>query len=82
MTVIYLESATETLGDSTTLWEEGLNKEIKSKEIWDSLTCNGIELTISGLFDFTPISSYLGNIELCSKSKVVIYLLLELELLF
>ncbi len=71
MTVIYLVSASETIGDSAALCQGGLNREITSDEISGSLACDGIVSAISGLFGCTPITSYSQNVGLCSMTKVV-----------
>ena len=71
MTVIFLVSATETIGDSAALCQGGLNREITEEEISGSLACDGIASAISGLFGCSPITSYSQNIGLCSMTKIV-----------
>jgi len=71
MLVIYLVSATETIGDSTAVCETGLNKEISEKELSGALAVDGFVSSISGLFGCTPITSFSQNIGLVAMTKVV-----------
>lgn len=69
--VIYLVSATETIGDSTALAETGLNRSIEEKELSGSLAADGFVSSIAGLFGCTPITSFSQNIGLVAMTKVV-----------
>lgn len=69
--VIYLVSATETIGDSTALAETGLNRQIEEKELSGSLAADGFISSIAGLFGCTPITSFSQNIGLVAMTKVV-----------
>lgn len=69
--VIYLVSATETIGDSTALAETGLNRSIEKKELSGSLAADGFVSSIAGLFGCTPITSFSQNIGLVAMTKVV-----------
>lgn len=71
MTVIYIVSATETIGDSTAVAETGLNRQIKDKELSGSLAVDGFISSIAGLFGCTPITSFSQNIGLVAMTKVV-----------
>ncbi|MCQ2583165.1 MAG: purine permease [Treponema sp.] len=69
--VIYLVSATETIGDSTAVAETGLNRPITEKELSGSLAVDGFVSSIAGLFGCTPITSFSQNIGLVAMTKVV-----------
>lgn len=71
MVVIYLVSATETIGDTSALAETGLNREVKEEEISGSLAVDGFISSIAGLFGCTPITSFSQNIGLVAMTKVV-----------
>ncbi len=69
--LIFLVSATETIGDTSALAMTGLNRKIKTKEISGSLACDGFISSISGLFGCLPITSFSQNIGLVAMTKVV-----------
>ncbi len=71
MTVIYLVSATETIGDSTAVAETGLNRPITEKELSGSLVVDGFVSSIAGIFGCTPITSFSQNVGLVAMTKVV-----------
>ncbi|MEE1166220.1 MAG: nucleobase:cation symporter-2 family protein [Treponema sp.] len=69
--VIFLVSATETIGDSTALAETGLGRPIEKKELSGSLAADGFVSSIAGVFGCTPITSFSQNIGLVAMTKVV-----------
>ena len=69
--VIFLVSATETIGDTSALAVSGLNREVTTKEITGSIAVDGFISTISGLFGCLPITSFSQNVGLISMTKVV-----------
>ena len=71
MAVIYLVSATETIGDSSAVCETGLNRSIEQKELSGSLAVDGFISTIAGIFGCTPIPSFSQNVGLVAMTKVV-----------
>ncbi|MBQ4378777.1 MAG: purine permease [Treponema sp.] len=71
MVVIYLVSATETIGDSTAVAETGLNRKITDKELSGSLAVDGFVSSVAGLFGCTPITSFSQNIGLVAMTRVV-----------
>ncbi|MBQ0051969.1 MAG: purine permease [Treponema sp.] len=71
MVVIYLVSATETIGDSTAVAETGLNRSISEKELSGSLAVDGFISALAGVFGCTPITSFSQNIGLVAMTKVV-----------
>lgn len=72
VTLIYLVSAAETIGDTTAISKGGLNRNIKDFEISGSLACDGFLSAISsGVFNTPPITSFSQNVGLVSMTKVV-----------
>jgi NCS2 family nucleobase:cation symporter-2 len=71
VTVIFLVSATETIGDTSAMTSTGLNREITEREISGSLSCDGFSSSISALFGCLPVTSFSQNVGLIAMTKVV-----------
>lgn len=69
--LIFLVSATETIGDTTALAVSGLGRDASDKEISGSLACDGFISSISSLFGCLPITSFSQNVGLVAMTKVV-----------
>lgn len=69
--LIFLVSATETIGDTSALAVSGLNREATEKEISGSIACDGFISSISALFGCMPITSFSQNVGLVAMTKVV-----------
>ena len=69
--LIYLVSATETIGDTSALAEAGLNRDATEKEISGALACDGFISSLSGVFGCMPITSFSQNVGLVAMTKVV-----------
>ena len=69
--IIFLVSATETIGDTTAMVVSGLNRDITEKEISGSLACDGYASSISALFGCAPVTSFSQNVGLIAMTKVV-----------
>ena len=69
--VVFLVSATETIGDTTALCEGALDRDITEKELSGSLACDGFASAIAGVFSCSPITSFSQNVGLCAMTKVV-----------
>ena len=69
--LIFLVSASETIGDTSAMTAIGLNREVKEEEISGSITCDGIVSSISSLFGCMPITSFSQNVGLIAMTKVV-----------
>lgn len=69
--VIFLVSATETIGDTSAMVATGLDREITEKEISGSLACDGFASSISALFGCLPVTSFSQNVGLIAMTKVV-----------
>lgn len=69
--LIFLVSATETIGDMQALANSGLNRSATTKEISGSLACDGFISSLSSLFGCMPITSFSQNVGLVAMTKVV-----------
>lgn len=69
--LIFLVSATETIGDTQALANSGLNRSATTKEISGSLACDGFISSLSSLFGCMPITSFIQNVGLVAMTKVV-----------
>ncbi|MBR4373955.1 MAG: purine permease [Treponema sp.] len=71
MSVIFLVSATETIGDSSAVCSTALDRDITEREISGSLACDGFISSLASVFGCTPITSFSQNIGLVAMTKVV-----------
>lgn len=71
VTLIFLVSATETIGDTTALAATGLNRDVTEKEIAGSIACDGFISSLSSVFGCLPITSFSQNVGLIAMTKVV-----------
>lgn len=71
VTLIFLVSATETIGDTSALAMGGLNREVTEKEIQGSIACDGFVSALSSVFGCMPITSFSQNVGLIAMTKVV-----------
>ncbi|MBP3887861.1 MAG: purine permease [Cellulosilyticum sp.] len=69
--LIFLVSATETIGDTSALAKSGLNREVNDREIAGSIACDGFISSLSGMFGCMPITSFSQNVGLVAMTKVV-----------
>ena len=69
--VIFLVSATETIGDTSALAATGLHREITTEELSGSIAADGFVSALSGVFGCLPITSFSQNVGLISMTKVV-----------
>ncbi len=69
--LIFLVSATETIGDTCALTANALNRPATDKEISGSLMCDGFMSSISACFGCMPITSFSQNIGLIAMTKVI-----------
>ena len=69
--VIYLVSATETIGDASAVVSSVLHREIEPEEISGALTADGFGSALGGLLGVTPITSYSENIGITIMTGVV-----------
>ena len=71
VSIIFMVSAAETIGDTTAMVSGGLGREITSKEISGSLACDGFASVVSALFGCPPVTSFSQNVGLVNMMKVV-----------
>ncbi|WP_432630020.1 uracil-xanthine permease family protein [Brotaphodocola sp.] len=71
VTLIFLVSATETIGDTSALASSALDRNASEKETTGSITCDGFVSSLSALFGCLPITSFSQNIGLVAMTKVV-----------
>ncbi|MCB6570329.1 purine permease [Eubacterium limosum] len=71
VTLIFLVSATETIGDTSAMTVTGLARDVTDREISGSLACDGYMSAISSLFGCMPITSFSQNVGLIAMTKVV-----------
>mgnify|MGYP000618319144 CR=1 FL=1 len=82
VTLIFLFSATETIGDTSALAASGLNREASLKETSGSIACDGFISALSSVFGCLPITSFSQNVGLVAMTKYVAPVCLLLILLF
>ena len=71
VTLIFLVSATETIGDTSALAVSGLGREVTTKETAGSIACDGYVSALSSVFGCLPITSFSQNVGLVAMTKVV-----------
>lgn len=69
--IIYLVSATETIGDASALVSGTLHRDITPKEVSGALTADGFGSALAGLLGITPVTSYSENVGLTIMTGVV-----------
>lgn len=71
VTVIFMVSATETIGDISAMAVTGLGRDVTEKEISGGLACDGYMSSFSSLFGCLPITSFSQNVGLIAMTHVV-----------
>lgn len=71
VTLIFLVSATETIGDTSALASSGLGRNATIKETAGSIACDGFVSSLSSVFGCLPITSFSQNVGLVAMTKVV-----------
>lgn len=69
--MIFLVSATETIGDTSALTNAALRRDATNREISGSLTCDGLVSSLSACFGCMPITSFSQNVGLIAMTKVI-----------
>ena len=69
--LIFLVSATETLGDTSALTTMGFNRDATNKEISGSIAVDGFVSSFSSLFGCMPITSFSQNVGLIAMTHIV-----------
>ncbi len=71
ITMIFLVSATETIGDTSAMTSSALGRDVTDEEISGSLACDGFVSSLSAVFGCMPITSFSQNVGLLAMTKVV-----------
>lgn len=71
VTMIFLVSATETIGDTSAVTNIVLGREATDEEISGSLACDGLVSSLSACFGCMPITSFSQNVGLLAMTKVI-----------
>lgn len=71
VTLIFLVSATETIGDTSALAMVGLGRDVRERELSGSIACDGFVSSVSACFGCLPITSFSQNVGLVAMTKVV-----------
>ncbi len=71
VTMIFLVSATETIGDTSAMTNTVLKREVTDQEISGSLICDGLISSLSACFGCMPITSFSQNVGLLTMTKVI-----------
>ncbi len=69
--VIFLVSATETIGDTSAMTANGLHREATDREISGSLACDGLVSSLSACFGCMPVTSFSQNVGLIAMTGVI-----------
>ncbi len=69
--VIFMVSATETIGDTSALTSTALGRQASDKELSGALACDGLVSSFSALFGCMPITSFSQNVGLIAMTKVI-----------
>ena len=69
--LIFLVSATETIGDTSAMTNTVLHREPTDKEISGALACDGFVSSFSALFGCMPITSFSQNVGHLAMTKVI-----------
>ncbi len=69
--VIFLVSATETIGDVSAMTANALGREASDRELSGALACDGFVSSLSGCFGCMPITSFSQNVGLIAMTKVI-----------
>lgn len=69
--LIFLVSATETIGDTSAMTAIGLRRNVTEKEVAGSIACDGFISSLSSVFGCMPITSFSQNVGLIAMTKVV-----------
>lgn len=69
--MIFLVSATETIGDTSAMTANGLGRQATDREISGSLACDGLVSSLSACFGCMPVTSFSQNVGLIAMTKVI-----------
>ncbi len=72
VSLVFLVSTAETIGDTTAICNSGLNRDISEREVSGALSCDGFVSSLAGVFfGCPPVTSFSQNVGLVAMTKVV-----------
>ncbi len=71
VTLIFLVSATETVGDCSALTAAALKRHPTDKELSGAVTADGVVSSLAGVFGCSPVTSFSQNVGLIAMTGVV-----------
>lgn len=71
ITIMFIVTAVETVGDISGVMEGGLGREATDKELSGGVVCDGIGSSFAALFGVLPNTSFSQNVGLVAMTKVV-----------
>jgi len=71
MSIMFVVTAVETIGDTTGVVEGGLNREPTDRELSGSVICDGFGSSLAAAFGVLPNTSFSQNVGLVGMTKVV-----------
>ena len=71
ITLLYIVSATDTIGDTTAVAKVSFDREVTKDEMTGSIVADGLTSSLSGVFGVMPLDSFGQNIGLISMTHVI-----------
>ena len=82
VSIMFIVTAVETIGDTAGCIEGGMGREATDKELSGAVTCDGLGSTFAALFGVLPNTSFSQNVGLVAMTKVVNRFALSLGAVF
>lgn len=70
-TLCYIASTVESIGDSSSICEMGLGRKVTTREVTGTLTFDGLNSALGGLFGSFPLTTFSQNVGLVAQTKIV-----------
>ena len=71
ITIMFIVTAVETVGDISGVMEGGMGREATDKELSGGIVCDGIGSSLAALFGVLPNTSFSQNVGLVTMTKIV-----------
>ncbi|MBQ5588972.1 MAG: purine permease, partial [Anaerotignum sp.] len=71
ITIMFVVTAVETVGDISGVMEGGLGREATDKELSGGIVCDGLGSSLAALFGVLPNTSFSQNVGLVTMTKIV-----------
>lgn len=82
ITIMFIVTAVETIGDTSAITEGGLGREATDKELSGSVICDGLGSSLGAFFGVLPNTSFSQNVGLVGMTKVVNLFAISLGAIF